>query len=290
MLSISNISKKFGDKQVLNNISFEIKPGKIYGFLGPNGAGKTTVMRSILNLLSLDSGEITWNNQLVDQNSLNQFGYLPEERGLYPAMGVLDQLVFFGELHGMSKKIAKQQAEYWIGRLGIDAKKNDKLQSLSLGNQQRVQIIAMLIHKPKLYVLDEPFSGLDPTATQHLIDIMQEQAASGASILFSSHQLDLVQNICQSIIIINKGKIVVNDSLKNLQDKNGRTFEVEFFGPLKKEPSIDYIKKAANNYAFKVDSPRDAQNIIKQALLLGDVKNARHVEKNLNQIFNEMIG
>ncbi|MGZ4358175.1 MAG: ABC transporter ATP-binding protein, partial [Gaiellaceae bacterium] len=194
MLSLLHLSKRFGAVQALDDCGFEVGRGRMLGFLGPNGAGKTTTMRAIFGLVSLDRGDITWDNVPLDFGVRLRFGYMPEERGLYARMHVLDELVYFARLHGLAVDAARREATGWLERLDLAERAQSKVEQLSHGNQQRVQLAAALVHKPELIVLDEPFSGLDPLAVQSLAEVLRREAARGAAVLFSSHQLELVED------------------------------------------------------------------------------------------------
>jgi ABC-2 type transport system ATP-binding protein len=196
-------------------VSFAVEPGQTFGFVGPNGAGKTTTMRIILGVLGADGGEVRWQGEPVDAATRTRFGYMPEERGLYPKMRVRTQLVYFAALHGVERP--EHAADRWIERLGLSERASDRVEELSLGNQQRVQLAAALVHEPELLVLDEPFSGLDPVGVDVLSGVLSEYAATGVPVVFSSHQLDLVERICESVAIIKDGRLVASGSVEALR-------------------------------------------------------------------------
>lgn len=216
MLRLLGMSRKYGSVQALDNLSFEVSRGEVVGFLGPNGAGKTTAMRAVLGIVELDSGTMSWDGQPIDLQTRRRFGYMPEERGLYPSMRVEDQLLYLGQLHGIDHAKAKQSVEYWLNEVGLFAARREQLSSLSLGNQQRVQLVAALLHQPELLILDEPFSGLDPPGIEALTQTLRNQASQGAAVVFSSHQLDLVENVCDRVVIVNKGEKVREGTLSDL--------------------------------------------------------------------------
>ena len=199
MIEIDDIRKRFGEVQALDGCSFSVERGRMLGFLGPNGAGKTTTMRAIFGLVEPDSGAVLWDGRPVGLEERLRFGYMPEERGLYPRMPVAEQIAYFGRLHGMDAGAARTAAEEWLERLGLAERATAKLEELSHGNQQRAQLAAALVHEPELLVLDEPFSGLDPVAVQTLAELLRREAERGAAVLFSSHQLDLVEDICEDV-------------------------------------------------------------------------------------------
>ncbi len=217
MLEFDVASKRFGALVALDGCSFEARPGRLTGFLGPNGAGKTTAMRAVFGLVALDSGAVCWQGAEIGPEQRARFGYMPEERGLYPRMRVRDQLVYLGRLCGRSAIEVDRSVDMWLDRLGLASRARDRLDALSHGNQQRVQLIAALINQPELLVLDEPFSGLDPLAIAAMSDLLAEVAAHGATVLFSSHQLDLVEDICEDVVIIDAGRIVRSGALTDLR-------------------------------------------------------------------------
>jgi ABC-2 type transport system ATP-binding protein len=217
MLVVDGLAKRYGDTLALDSCSFQVAPGRIVGFLGPNGAGKTTAMRSILGLIRPDAGTVTWKGQPLDHATRLSFGYMPEERGLYPKMKVGEQLAYFARLSGLPAREAGRAVDGWLGRLNLADRVGSKLEDLSHGNQQRVQLAAALIHSPALAVLDEPFSGLDPLGVETMAEILREMAATGVGILFSSHQLDLVEDICEDVVIINRGKVVMSGRVEQLR-------------------------------------------------------------------------
>jgi ABC-2 type transport system ATP-binding protein len=222
VLEFDGLTKRYGSVVALDHLSLEVPPGRLFGLLGPNGAGKSTAMRLVFGLLRPDGGEVRWRGTRVGQAERLRFGYLPEERGLYPKMRVRDQLVYFGRLHGLSRSAAAAAAEEWLGRLGVAERAHDRAEALSLGNQQRVQLAAALVHDPELLVLDEPFSGLDPVAVDALSAVLAERAEAGVTVVFSSHQLDLVEDLCDSVAIIHRGHLVLSGVVRDLKRRSGR--------------------------------------------------------------------
>jgi len=208
LLSVSSLTRSYGPSRVLDDVSFDVRPGRVTGFVGGNGAGKTTTMRIIMGVLAADSGEVRWNGQPVAEATRRSFGYMPEERGLYPKMKLLDQLVFFARLHGASRADASRRAGGLLEALGLGDRADDVLETLSLGNQQRVQISAALVHRPTALVLDEPFSGLDPLAVDTMADLLRQEVSAQVPLLFSSHQLELVERVCDDLIILSGGAVV----------------------------------------------------------------------------------
>ena len=219
MLDFDAATKRFGSLTALDRCTFTARPGRLTGFLGPNGAGKTTAMRAVFGLVELDAGTVRWHGVPVSAKERARFGYMPEERGLYPRMRVRDQLVYLGQLCGRGPKDVARSVDAWLERLGLAARGADRLDALSHGNQQRVQLIAALVGEPDLLVLDEPFSGLDPIAMDAMTGLLAELAFGGATVLFSSHQLDLVEDLCQDVVIIDHGRIVLAGELAGLRAK-----------------------------------------------------------------------
>ncbi len=222
MLSFVELTKRYGAVVALDQFSLEVPSGRLFGLLGPNGAGKSTAMKLVFGLLRPDAGEVRWHGRAVQQYDRLRFGYLPEERGLYPKMRVRDQLVYFGRLHGLDGKDAAHAADRWLERLGVADRSRDRAEALSLGNQQRVQLAAALVHDPELLVLDEPFSGLDPVAVDALSAVLAERAAAGVTVVFSSHQLDLVEDLCDSVAIIHRGRLVLAGEVRSLKRASSR--------------------------------------------------------------------
>ena len=217
MLVVDSLSKRFGSHVALDGASFTAEHGRIVGFLGPNGAGKTTTMRAIMGLIRPDAGTVTWRGQPITAESRLAFGYMPEERGLYPKMRLVDQLTYFARLSGMPADRARESAGTWLDRLGLGERAKATVEQLSHGNKQRVQLAASLVHDPALAVLDEPFSGLDPLGTDALSQDLRSLAAAGTTIVFSSHQLDLVEDVCEDVVVINQGQVVVTGTLEDLR-------------------------------------------------------------------------
>jgi ABC-2 type transport system ATP-binding protein len=222
MLDLVELRRSYGEVVALDGLSLTVPAGNLFGLLGPNGAGKSTVMKIVVGLLACDSGEVRWRGSPVGPAERLRFGYLPEERGLYPKMKVLEQLVYFGRLYGMNRSDAAAAARSWLTRLGVVDRAEDKVEALSLGNQQRVQLAAALVHDPELLILDEPFSGLDPVAVDALSEVLTERVAAGVTVLFSSHQLDLVEDLCESVAIVDHGRLVLSGRVEELKRAAGR--------------------------------------------------------------------
>ena len=216
ILELRNIEKSFGEKKVLTGVSFKAEGGKAFGLLGRNGAGKTTSIRILMDVFPANSGEVLIDGQPIDYNKIG-IGYLPEERGLYPKKIIIDQLTYFAELKGMSRKAAVQSIDYWLGRLGMTEYRNKRLDTLSKGNQQKIQLITALAHDPDIVILDEPFSGLDPVNAMLLKDVVKEQISKGKIVLFSSHQMSYIEEFCDSIAILNNGVVALHGDLHDIK-------------------------------------------------------------------------
>ncbi|GAA1478009.1 ATP-binding cassette domain-containing protein [Nocardioides aestuarii] len=219
MIQVRGLTRRFGDTTVVDDVSFEVPPGQLTGFVGGNGAGKTTTMRMVMGLLGLHGGEVLWDDRPITDADRRRFGYMPEERGLYPKQKVLDQLVYLGELGGLAAGDARRTAQRALERFGLADRAGDRVEKLSLGNQQRVQIIAALLGEPQALVLDEPFSGLDPSAVDSMVDLLREETARGVPVLFSSHQLDLVEQLCDRLVVLRAGRVVAQGTVEELRSR-----------------------------------------------------------------------
>ncbi|MBC1501460.1 ABC transporter ATP-binding protein [Listeria weihenstephanensis] len=222
MLQVNNVSKQFGAKTAVDDLHFEINQGEILGLIGQNGAGKTTTFRLILNFLRPNSGEILWDNQDITKINTDIIGYLPEERGLYPNVTIEDQITFFAELKGYSRTKIKPEIDLWMDRAEIVGKKTDLVKTLSKGNQQKIQLISTIIHRPKLVILDEPFSGLDPVNAEILKKFVFDLKADGATIIFSSHRMENVDELCDSLVMLKQGKTVLRGKSEEVKNSFGR--------------------------------------------------------------------
>lgn len=294
MLELDSLTRRFGEVVALDDLSFEVPAGQVFGFLGPNGAGKTTAMRAILGITALDAGEVRWKGSRVAESERRRFGYMPEERGLYPGMVVIDQLVYLAELHGMGQRDARDAAMRWLERLGVADRAGDKLETLSLGNQQRVQLAASFVHEPELLVLDEPFSGLDPVGIDSLSRVLHDEAAAGATVLFSSHQLDLVEHICESVAIINRGRVVASGTVDDLATAGPTRLLVEVVG----DPQGGWARKLRGATVLGNDSGRvrmvlgprtDAQRVLRAAEAAGAVRHFSFERRRLSEVFREAV-
>ncbi|OJF93265.1 ABC transporter ATP-binding protein [Alkalibacterium sp. 20] len=223
MLEVKDIQKTFGSLTAVDDLNFTIKPGEIMGLIGQNGAGKTTTFRIILKLLTPDKGDVFWNEHHLTTKTFDKIGYLPEERGLYPKVSIENQLLYFAQLRGKKKSEIKPLIDQWLDRFEVKGKKTDKVKTLSKGNQQKVQLISTLIHQPELIILDEPFSGLDPVNAELLEDGIREAKANGACIIFSSHNMNNIEELCDSLIMLKDGKPVLNGTVRDIRQQFGRT-------------------------------------------------------------------
>lgn len=292
-LELHGITKSYGSRRVLDDVSFDVAPGRLTGFVGGNGAGKTTTMRIVLGLLSSDSGTVLLDGAAVTGDDRRNFGYMPEERGLYPKMKVLEQIVYLARLHGFSKADAATRATAILTDLGLGERLNDTIESLSLGNQQRAQIAAALVHDPKVLILDEPFSGLDPLAVDVVASTLQATAAQGASILFSSHQLDVVERLCDDLVILAGGTIRAAGSRDGLRAEHaGSRYELVSAGDagwLRTEPGVTVVDFEGGYALFDTDGAETAQRVLRTAVAHGDVASFAPKHPSLAQIFKEVI-
>ena len=292
MLQLDGINKRFGDRAVLKDVSFTVGPGRLTGFVGGNGAGKTTTMRIILGVLNADSGTVTLNGSRIGPADRRRFGYMPEERGLYPKMKVLEQIVYLGRLHGMAPRDATDSANALLERLGLAERLNDTVESLSLGNQQRAQIAAALVHRPEVLVLDEPFSGLDPMAVETVLSVLQDVAASGSPVLFSSHQLEVVERLCDDLIVIADGAIRASGSREKLRADNSRSQWELLTGTdaawVRDVPGVTVVEFDGGYAVFEADEAV-AQSVLRRAIENGPVASFAPRRPTLTQIFKEVV-
>ena len=297
MLELSGLSKRFGSLQALDDLSLSLDRGEIVGFVGSNGAGKSTTMRIVMGVLAADSGAVTWMGAPVDAAIRRTIGYMPEERGLYPRMKVAEQLVYLARLHGLSASAAKAAADRWTERLDLEGRRGDEVQSLSLGNQQRVQLAAALVSDPELLILDEPFSGLDPVAVDVMSQVLLERAAAGVPTLFSSHQLDVVERLCDRVVIIRSGRLVADGTIPELQ----ATETPRWRAVVERTAGSPPVQAASLNLpapAVELDDAgrlvitaagADEQALLSTAQRLGTVRELGPVRHRLTEIFREVL-
>lgn len=312
-LQIRNLYKRFGATQALNGMDFTVPSGKLFGFVGSNGAGKTTTMRIMLGVLEADSGEVLHDDAPLTFADRQRFGYMPEERGLYPKMLVSEQLEYFAKLHGLSAKDAREKMEYWTERLGVASRRKDTVQALSLGNQQRVQLAVALIHDPCMLVLDEPFSGLDPVAVEEMSSVLKEKATQGATVLFSSHQLDLVEKLCDEVGICSQGAIVAKGTIDDLRTTQQLFFDITTgedsrllaqylsgnalcdddaaLAELGKAPLPQLSARILDPHRLRVELPSSVsdQELLRAALAVGSVHGFERYRPHLTELFSSVV-
>ncbi len=291
-LTVSGLSKRFGEITAVDDLSFAVLPGEIFGFVGSNGAGKSTTMRIVLGVLAADAGEVSLDGRPVDADVRRRIGYMPEERGLYPKMKVGEQLIYLARLHGMSATDATERARYWTERLGVEERFGDDVAALSLGNQQRVQLAAALVHDPDVLVLDEPFSGLDPVAVDVMSEVLVGKATEGVPVIFSSHQLDLVQRLCHTVGIIAHGRMRALGTVDDLRRRGGVRLEIDAPGApagwadgLPGVASADY----GPTTTLLVDPGLDDQLVLTTALATGPVHRFTTNTPELTELFREVV-
>jgi ABC-2 type transport system ATP-binding protein len=294
MLEIEDLSKRYGSVVALDGATFSVRPGRLVGFLGPNGAGKTTTMRCVFGLARQDRGSITWQGQTIDRSHRLRFGYMPEQRGLYPRMKVGDQLSYFAQQHGLRAPAAKAATARWLDGLGLGDRAGARLEALSHGNQQRVQLGAALVHDPELLVLDEPFSGLDPLGIDTMSAILRERAAAGVAVVFSSHQLDLVEDLCEDVVIINRGRIAAAGAIDELRAASTRRhLEVEVVGNgnawLGNRPDLAVVESRADFARLVVPANLDLAATLAAASAAGPVRRFAFQPPTLSELFREVV-
>jgi ABC-2 type transport system ATP-binding protein len=295
VLELVGLSRRFGDVVALDRVSFSVPEGEIVGFVGPNGAGKTTAMRIVLGVLAPDRGEVRWRGRTVDFQTRRRFGYMPEERGLYPKMRVLDQLVYLARLHGLDRDTARRQGERTAELLGVAERARDRTETLSLGNQQRVQLAAALVHQPDALVLDEPFGGLDPVGVDVLSGVLRGQAESGVPVVFSSHQLELVERLCHSIVLIHRGRVVAAGGIDQLRASDSRRLiRIEVGAPnglwLDRLPGVRVLERFPDGGVVELDDGAREGAVLDAARSAGEIRHFSVVRRTLSEIFREVVG
>ncbi len=292
ILELRNIEKNFGEKQVLTGVSFKAEGGKAFGLLGRNGAGKTTSIRILMDVFPANSGSVLIDGQPIDYNKVG-IGYLPEERGLYPKKVIIDQLTYFAELKGMSRKDAVKSVDYWLDRLGMAEYRNKQLNTLSKGNQQKIQLITALAHNPDIVILDEPFSGLDPVNAMLLKDVVKEQIAQGKIVLFSSHQMSYIEEFCDSIAILNNGKVAISGDLHDIKRNYVRdrlVVRTEHPNKILTDFGSACAVLDSGDLMIQLVSADEKQAAMKRLVENYDIDEVRVFEPSLNDVFVEYAG
>ena len=298
MLEIDGLHKRFGQTLPLDGLSFAVRPGQMFGFVGTNGAGKTTAMRIVLGVLGADSGAVRWAGRDLDAAARARFGYMPEERGLYPKMRVHDHLVYLARLHGAAPAVAARAADRWLADLAVADRAQDRVEALSLGNQQRVQLAAALVHDPTVLVLDEPFSGLDPVGVDVLAAVLRDRVDAGAAVVFSSHQLDLVERLCDAVGIIQAGRMVATGTVSELRSAGrshggGRRLLVDAGGDPGWADALPGTRVASVDGSvvlLDLDPGADDQAVLEAARRAGPVRAFTPLEPTLAELFREVVG
>lgn len=292
MLAVSELHHRFGELVALDGLTLTVGAGEIVGLVGRNGAGKTTAMRAVMGILQPDRGSVSWDGRPVGDADRLRFGYMPEERGLYPQMRLMDQVTYFARLHGIDAAAARETAGDWLERLGLGARREEKLIALSHGNQQRVQLAVALVHAPSLLVLDEPFSGLDPEAVDSLSDVLREQASEGTAILFSSHQLELVERICRRVVIVDAGRLLATGTLHELRER----FPAQLRVKVDARPDwasamggVRVVRTDEDGTLLVVDPGTDPQMILHAALAAGPVEHFAFESAGLIDLYRQLV-
>lgn len=292
VLELRNIEKSFGEKRVLTGVSFRAESGKAFGLLGRNGAGKTTSIRILMDVFPADGGEVLVDGKPADYDRL-RIGYLPEERGLYPKKIIIDQLTYFAELKGMNHKDAVKSVDYWLERLGMKEYRSKRLDTLSKGNQQKIQLVTALAHDPDIVILDEPFSGLDPVNAMLLKDVVKEQIAKNKIVLFSSHQMNYIEEFCDSIAILNSGRVAVQGELHDIKRNYVRdrlVVRTEQPEHIRKDFSGSCTDMEDGSLLIKLASPDDKKAVMRKLVEDYDIDEVKVFEPSLNDIFVEYAG
>jgi ABC-2 type transport system ATP-binding protein len=291
-LEVLDLHHRFGDVVALDGVAFGVGPGEIVGLVGRNGAGKTTTMRAVMGIVRPDRGGVMWSGHAIEQGDRLRFGYMPEERGLYPQMRLLEQVAYFARLHGFDQAAADDAARIWLDRLGLGERTADKLVALSHGNQQRVQLAVALVHGPELLVLDEPFAGLDPEAVDSLSQVLFEWAAAGAAVLFSSHQLELVERICRRVVIVEAGRVIADGTLAELRARLPAELRVKVDAPPNWARSLEGVRIQSaddDGVLLVVDPGTDPQTILRAAQAAGPVEHFGFETAGLVDLYREMV-
>jgi ABC-2 type transport system ATP-binding protein len=291
MLELRDLDKSYAGRRVLSDVSFDVAPGRMTGFVGRNGAGKTTTMRIVLGVLEADRGTVRLDGRGLSRADRSRFGYMPEERGLYPKTPLREQLAYLARLHGIALADARRRADELLERFELGPRRDDPIEKLSLGNQQRTQIAAALVHDPQVLVLDEPFSGLDPVAVDLVVEVLREAAGAGTPVLFSSHQLDLVERLCDDLVIISDGVIRAAGSREELRDRYaGQEYELvaDDVSGVDGEPGVRVVRGEEHRVVFEADADA-AQRVLRAAVARGPVTSFERRRPDLAEVFREVI-
>ncbi|MHA6523752.1 ABC transporter ATP-binding protein [Tessaracoccus sp. G1721] len=292
MLEVQNLTRRFGELAAVDDVSFRVPAGALVGFVGGNGAGKTTTMRMIMGVLQPTAGQVLWGGRPATQADRARFGYMPEERGLYPKQPVLGQLVYLGRLHGMSRDAARLRATELLERFGLGERTRDKVETLSLGNQQRAQIIAAVLGHPRALILDEPFSGLDPSAVDEMTELLREHTSAGVPVLFSSHQLELVERLCDRLIVLHRGRVVADGTVDDLRAGAPLRYRlVTDNAPwwAAGVPGIRVVEQSGTGaVVVEPDDEEAVQRLLAEALAHGPVRELARVVPSLSEIYREV--
>ncbi len=291
MLDVTDLRHSYGERVALAGVELRVDAGEIVGLVGRNGAGKTTTMRSVMGILKPDAGTLAWDGHPIGAAERLRFGYMPEERGLYPQMRVLDQVVYFARLHGLESATAQANARAWLEQLGLGERAEERLIALSHGNQQRVQLAVALVHEPELLVLDEPFAGLDPEAVESLSDVLRARAAAGVAVLFSSHQLELVERVCRRVVILDAGRVLVAGTLRELREHMPAQLLVKVDAPSGWADALEgarVVRDDQDGVLLVVSTGADVQAVLRAALAAGPVEHFGYELGGLVDIYREL--
>ncbi len=293
-LYLEGLTRRYGAVTALADLTFAVPPAQVVGFLGPNGAGKTTTMRAIFGLVELEAGDVAWRGRPIDAAARRRFGYMPEERGLYPTMQVREQLEYFARLHGLGPSAARERAVRWLERLGIADRADTKLEALSHGNQQRAQLCAALVHDPELLVLDEPLTGLDPGGIDEISEVLSERARAGVSVLLSSHQLDLVEDLCESVVIIDHGRLVTKGTVRELTTSGAKRLSVRVESVV--DPTwaralcgVTVSEVHGDSLRLVLEEGVDSDLVLRAAMAQGRVTEFAFERRRLSEVFREAM-
>lgn len=293
MLEIDGLTKRFGDLTALQDLSFDVREGEIFGFVGSNGAGKTTTMRIVMGVLAADRGQVRWAGAPLDFAVRRRIGYMPEERGLYPMMRLAEQVIYLARLHGMAAADARRATGHWLKRLGLDARADQEVQALSHGNQQRAQLAAALVFEPGILILDEPFAGLDPVAVDVMSGVLRERANSGVPVIFSSHQLDIVERLCDRVGIIRSGRLVASGPVAELSRGGNERLWVDTpearAGWTEGLHGVSVVRGEGTRVLIELTQGSDDQAVLRQALATGPVREFRRDVPSLTELFRHVV-